>query len=1663
MSRKNVVFKRIALWTIGLLVALVLFTYVAIRLPAVQNYVRKRAVTFLQEKIGTRVEVAHLRITFPKNILLEGVYFEDQQGDTLFAGEKLLADISLFKLLRNTLKVNELELHGITANIHRTADSTFNFQYILDSLVSETPEPVSKDSKPFVISLNDILFERIALKYLDEPSATDISAWLGYFEANVKEFDLQNERFEVPKIVLKNSTATFTQGEPFAVSESMQEDIADSDEPIPFDLQFGTIDFENVDLTYTNAISDIASTIEFGNLSVHSDKLELENKKISLNEVNLSKSNISIVLGDRDNTEVVKEEVRKEVEVQSDVWQIEIKAINLEENAFVYDDNAISPSDTGIDFSHLGIQGLNLDAVNITYAGNEFGGKVISGSLLEKRGFELKQLRGELFLGRTQGHASDLFLETKNSIVDADIQLIYADIDSISIAPEDIYQKTIIRESKIAMTDILLLAPDLYDVDFFKENSTEVVRLQADMDGKLGDLQIRHVKFSGLGHTELSTSGTVRGLPDVEKAVFDLNIDQFHTHSSDILALIPKGTLPATISLPKDIQVRGRFQGNIREFVADLDFNTSFGKAMINGTVGLDEPMYFRGKLSLDQFDIGKVMKGDTTFGRVTLHSTVDLQSIDTDNISGNFSGTVQSFEYLKYNYKNIEFEGDAQSGVINALVNMEDPNLKFQLDGTVQVTEYSSPAVDFKLNLEHAELQALHFYDSELRLSGRAIGDFTSIDPDSLNGILTLSDFVIADSSRRVVLDTVFLASTATPDSNTLTLNADFIHLKVAGKYHLSSVFPAIQQTISAYFGGSTNVTFEPSAPQKFDINAQITYSPLFTQLDSSIVSFAPIELKGNYNSEGHIINLQVQSDRIQYEPVSIYSANLDVTTRGNALNYSLGWDKAKSGDISFRKTELQGELKDNAITSELIVLDSLDRRRFHVNAMMEQVESRFVISMSQEDLLLNYDKWTIATDNKVEFAEGALAVRNFVLSNGMQSLSVNSEPFGFNNPIKVDFNDFQIETLTEIISGDSLLAGGIIDGTALVRNYFESPVFTADLGITDLSYQGDTIGNVSLLVNNETSNTLSAKIGIEGSGNKVDVEGQYFIASESIDLAMHISTLRLASVQGFSEGGITDASGSVRGDLMITGALMKPVVEGDLHFDSASVRIAELNSVYTLANEGVRFTTSDVHFNNFTITDEEDNNLNINGIIYTRTFTNFQFELDIVSKNFKVLNTEARGNDLYYGTLYLDSRIRIRGGLNNPEVNADLTILDNTQMTVIIPQTSPGIVEREGVVRFVDLDHPDLDSILTVDLDTFNTSSIQGLVAFANIKVTDESEFKLVIDQGNGDFLRLKGNAELNASLDPSGKISLTGNYVLEEGIYELSFNFLKRRFDIRKGSTITWNGEPTSGVVDITGVYIVEAAPIDLVDRQLSGATPAELNLYKEKLPFELLLKLSGTLMKPEVSFDIRLPEGNYAVSPDVITTVQARLAQLSREESEVNKQAFALVLLNRFISEDPFTSMSGGTTAESYARQSVSKLLSQQLNNFSASLLSGVDLTFDLESQEDYSTGQLQNRTDLNVSASKRLLDDRITVSVGSNFELEGAQQANEKTSNIAGDISIEYQLSKDGRYLLRAYRKNEYEVAVEGHVVKTGLSFVIQMDYDKFKEIWKSNKEKNRKD
>jgi hypothetical protein len=131
----------------------------------------------------------------------------------------------------------------------------------------------------------------------------------------------------------------------------------------------------------------------------------------------------------------------------------------------------------------------------------------------------------------------------------------------------------------------------------------------------------------------------------------------------------------------------------------------------------------------------------------------------------------------------------------------------------------------------------------------------------------------------------------------------------------------------------------------------------------------------------------------------------------------------------------------------------------------------------------------------------------------------------------------------------------------------------------------------------------------------------------------------------------------------------------------------------------------------------------------------------------------------------------------------------------------------------------------------------------------------------------------------------------------------------------------------------------------------------------------------------------------------------------------------------------------------------------LNQLAAGLVSGVDINFDVVSTDDYTTGTRQARTDLNVGLSKRLLSNRLKITVGSNFQLEGPQNSNQQSNNIAGNVAADYQISQDGRYVLRFYRQNEYQGIVDGYIIETGVSFIFSVDYERFMQILR--KKRNR--
>ena len=414
----------------------------------------------------------------------------------------------------------------------------------------------------------------------------------------------------------------------------------------------------------------------------------------------------------------------------------------------------------------------------------------------------------------------------------------------------------------------------------------------------------------------------------------------------------------------------------------------------------------------------------------------------------------------------------------------------------------------------------------------------------------------------------------------------------------------------------------------------------------------------------------------------------------------------------------------------------------------------------------------------------------------------------------------------------------------------------------------------------------------------------------------------------------------------------------------------------------------------------------------------------------------------------------------MKKPVVDATLTVNDKTDLTIVLPEDDPGLEDRKGVVEVFNEKEPQMDSIMMArQLDSLKKTGLTGMDLTATVNIDKGAKFTIVIDPRNGDVVHLQGEAHLNGGIDASGKTNLTGTYQVESGSYNLSYATVKRTFKFKKGSTITWTGDPTSANVNLTAVYVANVPPIDLVSQQL-GSDATTNTMYKQKLPFNVDLKLKNQLLKPDITFDIVLPDSTYEVSPDVVQTINTRLDQIRQDPNEMNKQVLGVLVLGHFIGDNPLQSQGGSTGINGAIRNSVSSLLSDQLNKLAGNLIGGVQLSFDLTSGADYSTGVEQNRTDLNVGLSKKFLNDRVTVTVGNNFNLEGQNQPGQKTTDIAGNLSVNYKLTEDGRYMVRAYRRDEF-IVIEGEVVETGVGFTITYEYNRFKELFRKKTKKEK--
>lgn len=1650
---------KIFLWIIAGILILVIGLLTFLYLPVGQNFVKNKVISYLQKKTDTEISLDRLRVIFPKQLELNKFYVEDKKEDTLLYAERLLVDIDMWGLLKNKVELQNLELEKVRANVYRVhPDTVFNYQFLVDSLISNQKKPeedVSEDTTAAIkFNLDKIVFEDIRLRYRDDVIGNDAGIFLGKLDAVVEKFDLSDMHYILNKFTLSNTSLLYNQKKPLtvlteAIDESIDETESENSGKLPL-LEFRNFNLNGVNLNYDDRLSDTRALADLKDVSFKNLLLDITNGSYKSSDGILHNSVIDFAYHPTAETEQALEKVADST--TESAFSLYLDKISLANNTIKYNNLATQKLQGVLDYNHLNISELGIQGKDIVIDSAGIKAIIDNGQLKDSSGFVLSELKGNILYDDNELRVDNFLLKTPHSYIENTSALNYTSQDDLSKNPGKVKMAVNFRPSVIHLRDIHYLSHSV-PADYRNQK----LNLAAAFTGYLNNVNISKLQISGLKSTRIDVAGNIRGLPNIDKTLLDLNIKQLQTSKGDILAFVPKNSLPSSINLPNYIAANGTFKGSTTAFNTNMNIRTDLGSAKLNGLVNLAKGREtYKARLNLNNFNVGYLLK-QKDLGRVTLTANVNGRGLDTKRMNAKLNGTIQSATYNGYTYRNLKLDGTYAGQNVALNVNSLDSNANFSLTTNIGMGG-KSPSLKGNMDLRKVDLQKLGFSDTELKLAGLGSFDFSNINPDDLNGNAYFTSLQIVKDGQTINLDTVAVTAVSTPTENRLELVTEMLTAQLEGKYQLTNLAQAFINQINRYYEIGETKTI-PDQLVRFNVN--IINGRLLQDFVPALTHISPSSLTGVLDTQQDSLIVNGNFPHVIYDSFNVKKTVLNIDNRKSSqLDYGLTIGAFESPSIQFYNSEINGSATNNMLGVNVFLRDSEKKDKYMVGGNFKVDDGTYQFSLDPNKLLLNYDPWQVAQDNLIQYGTGGVFVRNFNISNNGQALAVNSTSSQPNSPVKAEFTNFKLETLTRYADQDTAMLGGLLNGEIIASDLTGTPKFEADLDIASLRYKKDSLGNAAIKVDNYTDNAFQTDIALTGV-HDIKISGLYYTAPKSaLDLKIDLNRIDLKHIESLSAGQIRRGTGTITGNLTAKGELTSPQILGDIRFNNAGMNVAMLNSYFTIQEEALSITSDGIELNTFTIKDSLGQSIVIDGMVYTKDYSDFDFDLDINAQNFRAMNSTAADNQLFYGTVFFDLDAHVGGNMNKPEVTFDAKINEDTDFSFVIPDDDPAVTSQEGVVEFIDMDAPPNNGREALNVDSLTRSNIRGMDVSGNLTIDKDAQITVVVDQQNGDALRVKGQADLSVQMDPSGRTTLTGRYEISEGGYNLTIGGLaKREFKIQQGSSITWTGAPTDANVDITAIYEVQASPMDLIADQIQGLDQATRTTYRQKLPFLVNLNMDGELLKPTISFQLDMPENEQNAFNGIVYT---RLQQVNSNESELNKQVFALLALNRFVSDNPFRSLAGGTTVSGLARQSASKLLTEQLNNLASDLIQGVDLSFDLTSGMDYSTGTEQARTDLNVGLSKALLNDRLVVTVGNNFNVEGASSTTQPVQ-IASNVNIEYLLSKDGRYRLRAYQRNRTEGVIEGQIFETGLGFKMIVDYNRFREVFESFEKRSSRD
>lgn len=1635
---------------------LVIVVVLLLNVPAVQTALTRQVGRIVSDRTGTEFSVGSVKIAFPKTLQIKDVYAADQQQDTLVYLGSLKVDVNLWRLIRQEVLVNSIYVDDLTANVLREDSQTdFNYQFIIDAFASDeepVEEEISSTSPEWEVMIGKIAFSNFRIRYLDAPSGLEANLNLGNFETSFTAFDLDKFIFDLDEIILENTLAAYTQwpAKDESGEKATDERTDESGAKLP-DIALNRLVLNGVTLVFNDREANQEMFVEMGELTFSPRLLDLNNRLLDLGNLNVSRSEVSIKVAgtEHDPTPEVVSATAEHADLPDPIfpdWNIQMNRLLLDEVTVHYRSGTQHVAPGSFNPDDISLNNLSLEINDIYLSPQGAGLRINSFAFDERSGFNINQLALQLAVDEQNISLTNLDFVSGKSNLKLSAALGFERFNTLINEPALASIKVDVKQSKLYVADFKAFAGNALP------NAMDELGLDIgiNIDGHIGRLNINEIKAGLADHsTTFTATGKLAGLPDAQKLEFEVSVDPLLLNAKEITRFIPAEAISG-YNLPDEVKLELQAAGKPDSLTVGFELLSSLG--------GAHGDAYFQGfaqgkdtfnlNLRVEKFNLGMLLD-DPDMGEATLEVKAGGRNITGNEMELSAEGKVVEAFFNNYSYEDVKFDAVMKGETIKGKLVADDPNVDLLLLFDVNMAD-ERIAFDVDLNVNMLNLHALSFADEPLAFKTRLQTNGYFASTDHMQTTLQMSGTEIVQNSLVVPVDAINLDVAFDTASSSVTFVSQLVDLSLNSNTSLIKTAEMLQLAWKTYL----DVDEITALPADKTISFNLRFYPendLVMQLIPDLERLEITAFSGNYSSNGNLLTAGMEMPVLKWQDIAVSDFYLSVSGRHDSLSLATGLSSISYDTLSFGNLAVTGKIKDGDITSAISIKEQNQKPAYYFNNQLKVHRDALVISFLPEGLILDGELWDIPAGNMLEIKEESLLAKNFEFSSRGQFIGLQTPE----NSLVLTLEQFNVDNLFNLLNlnRETPMVRGVINSEVLWHSQDESPFTNIDLSITDFYFMDTLVGDIFVTAGLER---LQVKLALELQNplSNISIKGEIDRQGDEpyFDLKGQMNIEELGLFEPFTFGYLTGLKGALLGEMMVTGTAGNPRVNGALNFRDATFNVTMFNFVTTLQDETISFDREGIHLSNFTLRDEQMRELDINGSVFTRNYREFNFDIGLATERFRLVNSTQDDNELLFGSLFVGAGIKITGSSDLPVVQSEILIDRGTALTYVLPGSEIELITHEGIVQFITPGKEE-DADAMAGMGNYLTdsiiSAISGIELSTNLRLHPEAKFTIIVDPVSGDFLSIGGEANLNFSIDQGGNQTLTGVFEVKQGSYQLSFYGLVRKsFSFEPGSIISWSGDIMDATIDLTAKHIVRTQSDALMANEATGMSPAERNLFRQRLPYEVLLNIRGMLSEPVVSFNIRLPERYMVNFPQIASKLN--MLNSAQSESELNKQVFALLVIGSFMPETAFGGGGGSASslATTAARNSVNGILTQQLNNLSDRYIRGFDVEFNLTSYDDYTGGAVESRTELDVQISRSFFNDRLTIEASGTFDLEtdNQRQQGNPQQQTYGEFAVIYDLTPGGEFRLKAFRENAYDI-FDGEVASSGIAFIIQRNFN----------------